>query len=83
MIAATRTFYIIRFGKLTILHASLLSSKHWVYNSTAYNNSYTDGGMFCIYGSAPPEYMRSLTEVLIQEFHKMADPLDSEEFDVL
>lgn len=26
--------------------------------------------------------MRSLTEVLIQEFHKMADPLDHEEFDV-
>ncbi|ODN02325.1 Mitochondrial-processing peptidase subunit alpha [Orchesella cincta] len=54
--------------------------KHWVYNATAYNNSYNDGGMFCIYASAPPEYLKTLTETLMQEFHRMADPVDPQEF---
>lgn len=57
-------------------------SKHWVYNATAYNNSYGDSGLFCIYGSAPSEYMKKLTDVLIQELHGMASIPDQEEFEV-
>jgi len=68
-------------GMYSRLYTNVLNLKHWVYNATAYNNSYGDSGLFCIYGSAPPEYMKHLTEVLVQELYKMADPLDGEEFE--
>ncbi|CAL8108168.1 unnamed protein product [Orchesella dallaii] len=68
-------------GMYSRLYTNVLNNKHWVYNATAYNNSYADSGMFCIYASAPPEYMKSLTETLIVEFHRMAEPVEPQEFD--
>ncbi|ODM87257.1 Mitochondrial-processing peptidase subunit alpha, partial [Orchesella cincta] len=68
-------------GMYSRLYTNVLNSKHWVYNATAYNNSYNDGGMFCIYASAPPEYLGNLTETLMQEFHNMSEPVDSNELD--
>jgi len=69
-------------GMYSRLYTNVLNMKHWVYNATAYNNSYGDSGLFSIYASAPPEYMHHMMDILIQEFHGLAENFDQEEFDV-
>lgn len=45
---------------------------HWMYNATAYNHVYGDTGLFCIHASAPPQYVRDMVQVIIQEMLNMA-----------
>ncbi|KAG1663939.1 Mitochondrial-processing peptidase subunit alpha [Nymphon striatum] len=41
-------------GMYTRLYTNVLNRFHWMYNATAYNHAYDDGGIFCIHTSAHP-----------------------------
>lgn len=55
---------------------------HWMYSATAYNNAYTDTGLFCIHASSPPEYVRDMVEVIVKEMVAMAGNISDHELRV-
>lgn len=55
---------------------------HWMYSATAYNHAYSDTGLFCIHASAPPNYVREMTEVIVKEMVAMAGLVSNEELRV-
>lgn len=50
-----------------------------MYSATAYNHAYVDTGLFCIHGSAPPQHMRDMVEVLTRELMNMSAEPGNEE----
>ncbi|KAH8372669.1 hypothetical protein KR009_002386 [Drosophila setifemur] len=62
-------------GMYSRLYTKVLNRFHWMYSATAYNHAYADTGLFCIHGSAPPQHMNDMVEVLTREMMGMAaDP---------
>lgn len=54
------------------LYTKVLNRYHWMYSATAYNHAYGDCGLFCVHGSAPPQHMNDMVEVLTREMMGMA-----------
>jgi processing peptidase subunit alpha len=67
-------------GMYSRLYLNVLNQYHWIYNATAYNNSYGDSGLFCIYASSPPGNLKNLVNVLVKELASMTGPISQEEF---
>ncbi|KAH8319825.1 hypothetical protein KR074_007120, partial [Drosophila pseudoananassae] len=62
-------------GMYSRLYTKVLNRYHWMYSATAYNHAYADTGVFCIHGSAPPQHMNDMVEVITREMMGMAaDP---------
>ncbi|XP_022229410.1 mitochondrial-processing peptidase subunit alpha [Drosophila obscura] len=59
-------------GMYSRLYTKVLNRYHWMYSATAYNHAYTDTGLFCIHGSAPPQHLNDMVEVIIREMLSMA-----------
>ncbi|XP_017025246.1 mitochondrial-processing peptidase subunit alpha [Drosophila kikkawai] len=59
-------------GMYSRLYTKVLNRYHWMYSATAYNHAYADTGLFCIHGSAPPQHMNDMVEVLTREMMAMA-----------
>ncbi|XP_016990493.1 mitochondrial-processing peptidase subunit alpha [Drosophila rhopaloa] len=59
-------------GMYSRLYTKVLNRYHWMYSATAYNHAYADTGLFCIHGSAPPQHMSDMVEVLTREMMGMA-----------
>ncbi|KAH8390910.1 hypothetical protein KR215_001593, partial [Drosophila sulfurigaster] len=59
-------------GMYSRLYTKVLNRYHWMYSATAYNHAYVDTGLFCIHGSAPPQHLRDMVEVLTRELMSMA-----------
>jgi processing peptidase subunit alpha len=66
-------------GMYSRLYMNVLNQYHWIYNATAYNNSYGDSGLFCIYAASPPTHLKNLVHILITELAGMAAPIPEEE----
>ena len=49
-------------------------------NATAFNHSYGDSGIFCIYASANPNHLQDLTQVVVRELVSMSKTIGDEEF---
>lgn len=64
-------------GMYTRLYTNVLNRYHWMYNATAYNQTYADSGLFYIHASAPPSNVRSIVDVLTREMAAMAGEVDS------
>ena len=63
-------------GMYTRLYLNVLNQHHWLYNATCYNHSYADTGLFCIHASADPKKGRDLVETIVNEYKKMAGPVE-------
>ncbi len=50
-------------GMYTRLYTSVLNRHHWMYEATAFNHAYGDGGLFCIKSSGPPEKLADMTGI--------------------
>ncbi|XP_043662170.1 mitochondrial-processing peptidase subunit alpha [Drosophila teissieri] len=62
-------------GMYSRLYTKVLNRYHWMYSATAYNHAYADSGLFCVHGSAPPQHMNDMVEVLTREMMGMvAEP---------
>ncbi|XP_018903070.1 mitochondrial-processing peptidase subunit alpha [Bemisia tabaci] len=66
-------------GMYTRLYTNVLNRYHWMFNATAYNNSYSDTGLFCIHASAPPSYVRDIVKVLVEEMVTMGGSVQADE----
>ncbi|TDG48949.1 hypothetical protein AWZ03_004633 [Drosophila navojoa] len=66
-------------GMYSRLYTKVLNRYHWMYSATAYNHAYVDTGLFCIHGSAPPQHLRDMVEVLTRELMNMTAEPSSEE----
>ncbi|KAK6641341.1 hypothetical protein RUM44_013050 [Polyplax serrata] len=66
-------------GMYTRLYTNVLNRFHWMYNATAYNHVYGDTGLFCVHASAPPQYVRDLVQVIIQEMLNMTGEINPSE----
>ncbi|KAH8407496.1 hypothetical protein KR222_003270 [Zaprionus bogoriensis] len=66
-------------GMYSRLYTKVLNRYHWMYSATAYNHAYVDTGLFCIHGSAPPQHLRDMVEVLTRELLNMASEPGKEE----
>ncbi|KAI6229949.1 Alpha-MPP [Aphelenchoides fujianensis] len=58
-------------GMYTRLYTDVMNHFHWMYNATAFNQSYADGGLFCIRASQPPENMLKSAKILLSEFLRL------------
>lgn len=59
-------------GMFTRLFTHVLNRYHWIHSSAAHNSSYEDSGIFYIQSSSDPSKLRSLVEIIINEFHNIA-----------
>jgi len=59
-------------GMFTRLFTSVLNRYHWINSCAAHNASYEDTGLFYIQSSAGPENLKSLVDVVINEFKELA-----------
>ncbi|XP_050520619.1 mitochondrial-processing peptidase subunit alpha isoform X2 [Daktulosphaira vitifoliae] len=67
-------------GMYTRLYRNVLNRYGWLFNATAYNYAYVDGGLFCIHSSAEPQYVNNLVKVIVQEMVNMTGSIQREEF---
>lgn len=63
-------------GMYTRLYLNVLNHYHWLYNATAYNHTYVDSGLFCIYASSDPAHGAQMVNVIVREFKRMAGPVE-------
>jgi len=63
-------------GMYSRLYLNVLNRYHFMFNATAYNQSYSDSGLFCIHASAPPEDFNNMCTVIGKEMLKMRGPCD-------
>jgi len=68
-------------GMYSRLYTNVLNQLHWVYNATAYNSSYVDSGVFCVYASSPPNHFRNLISVITRELAGMAGRISDPELE--
>lgn len=66
-------------GMYTRLYTNVLNRYHWMYNATAYNQTYADSGLFYIHASAPPNHVRGIVDVVTREMAAMAGRVEHEE----
>lgn len=66
-------------GMYSRLYTKVLNRYHWMYSATAYNHAYGDTGLFCVHGSAPPQHVRDMVEVLTRELVNMSSEPGREE----
>jgi len=66
-------------GMYSRLYTNVLNQLHWAYNATAYNSSYADSGMFCIYASSPPNHLKNLVLVCLRELAGMVGKITETE----
>ena len=59
-------------GMFTRLFTNVLNRHHWIHSCAANNSSYEDTGLFYIQSSSDPENMKSLVDVVINEFKDLA-----------
>jgi len=58
-------------GMYTRLYTNVLNRYHWMFNATAYNQTYADSGLFYIHASAPPKHVKSIVDVITKEMSEM------------
>lgn len=66
-------------GMYTRLYTNVLNRYHWMFNATAYNQTYADTGLFYIHASAPPSHVAGIVDVITSEMTAMAGEVDPEE----
>ncbi len=63
-------------GMYSRLYLNVLNRYHFMFNATAYNQSYADSGMFCIHAAAPPSHMNKMVDVIAAEMVKMSESIN-------
>ena len=58
-------------GMYSRLYTNVLNQHHWVESCVAFNNSYTDSGIFGISGSCSPARIASMLEVMCRELNNL------------
>ncbi|KAI6205009.1 hypothetical protein M3Y94_00743200 [Aphelenchoides besseyi] len=58
-------------GMYSRLYTDVMHHYHWMYNSTAFNYSYADSGLFCIRSSQPPENLLKGAKIILTEFFRL------------
>lgn len=53
-----------------------------MFNATAYNQTYSDSGLFYIHASAPPNHVRDIVDVIAKEMSAMAGEVGATELRV-
>ncbi|XP_073981436.1 mitochondrial-processing peptidase subunit alpha [Rhodnius prolixus] len=66
-------------GMYTRLYTNVLNRYHWMFNATAYNQTYSDSGLFYIHASAPPNHVRDIVDVIAKEMSAMAGEVGATE----
>ncbi|KAK9511456.1 hypothetical protein O3M35_000108 [Rhynocoris fuscipes] len=66
-------------GMYTRLYTNVLNRYHWMFNATAYNQTYSDTGLFYIHASAPPNHVRDIVDVICKEMSAMAGEVSDAE----
>ncbi|BES92962.1 Insulinase (Peptidase family M16) [Nesidiocoris tenuis] len=66
-------------GMYSRLYTNVLNRYHWMFSATAYNQTYSDTGLFYIHASAPPSHVKNIVDVLTNEMSAMAGDVDDEE----
>lgn len=67
-------------GMFTRLFTHVLNRYHWIHSSIANNASYEDTGLFYIQSSSEPSRIKSLVDIVINEFRNIAyGPMSQEE----
>lgn len=66
-------------GMYSRLYLNVLNRYHFMFSATAYNQAYSDSGIFYVHASSPPQYLDDMCTVIGQEILKMAGPCDPEE----
>lgn len=67
-------------GMFTRLFTHVLNRYHWIHSSAAHNTSYEDTGLFYIQSSSDPSRLKSLVDIIINEFRALAyGPMEKEE----
>jgi processing peptidase subunit alpha len=65
-------------GMYSRLYTEVLNNHGWVENATAFNNCYSDSGIFGVYGATEPKHVSSLVQVLAVQLKGMAGDLGDE-----
>lgn len=63
-------------GMYSRLYLNVLNHYHFMFNATAYNQSYYDSGIFCVHASSPPENMKDMCHVVVKEIKKMNESIE-------
>jgi processing peptidase subunit alpha len=63
-------------GMYSRLYLNVLNRYHFMFNATAYNQSYNDSGVFCIHASSPPENFNDMCSVITKELLKLDGPIE-------
>ncbi|KAI9142589.1 peptidase M16 inactive domain-containing protein [Paraphysoderma sedebokerense] len=66
-------------GMYSRLYTQVLNRYHWIHSCIAFNNSYSDSGLFGISASCEPKYNSLVLEVIVNEFAHMAEYISEEE----
>lgn len=68
-------------GMYSRLYQNVLNQHHWVESANSFNSIFTDSAIFGMYGTAGPQQAGSLTDVMCEEFLRMAGPVHDVELD--
>ena len=63
-------------GMYSRLYVNVLNRYHFMFNATAYNQSYVDSGVFGIHAASPPENFNDMCAVITNELLKLDGPID-------
>lgn len=60
-------------GMFTRLFTNVLNRYHWIHSCAAHNSGFDDSGLFYIQSSSDPSRLKSLIDVVIDEFNDLAN----------
>ena len=63
-------------GMYSRLYVNVLNCYHFMFNATAYNQSYADSGLFCIHAASPPNNFNEMCAVITNELLKLDGPIE-------
>jgi mitochondrial-processing peptidase subunit alpha len=61
-------------GMYSRLYLNVLNRHHFMFSATAFNQSFSDSGIFYIHASAPPQYLEDMCNVIANELIRMIGP---------
>ncbi|MFH4973642.1 hypothetical protein AB6A40_000351 [Gnathostoma spinigerum] len=68
-------------GMYTRLYVDVLNKCHYMYNATAYNQTYKDSGIFYIHASSEPRLIGETARVIVNEFLRLSKGTEAEELE--
>ncbi|PIC54937.1 hypothetical protein B9Z55_000042 [Caenorhabditis nigoni] len=66
-------------GMYARMYTELMNRHHWIYSAIAHNHSYSDGGVFTVTASAPPDNIHDALILLVHQILQLQQGIDPEE----